>query len=117
MSKIINFDKFKPFADAAKGDESAVQDGMVHIQIQQRNGRKTLTTIQGLSTEYNLKKIVKDLKKELACNGTVINHPEYGLISNLRLTSWTSKSGEFKQTWLMIFRKSFFFSSLFYRNI
>ena len=45
MSKIVNFNKFEPFADAAKGDESAVQDSMVHIQIQQRNGRKTLTTI------------------------------------------------------------------------
>ena len=116
MSKIVNFDKFEPFADAAKGDESAVQDGMVHIQIQQRNGRKTLTTIQGLSTEHNLKKIVKDLKKELACNGTVINQPEYGLISNLRLTSWISKSGEFKQISENIFRK-YFFSSVFYRDI
>ena len=31
MSKVVNFDKFKPFADAVEGDESAVQDGMVHI--------------------------------------------------------------------------------------
>ena len=52
-----------PFADAAKGDESGVQDGLVHIRIQQRNGRKTLTTIQGLSTEYDLKKIVRACKK------------------------------------------------------
>ena len=52
-----------PFADAAKGDEEGVQDGLVHIRIQQRNGRKTLTTIQGLSTEYDLKKIVRACKK------------------------------------------------------
>ncbi len=52
-----------PFADAAKGDEEGVQDGLVHIRIQQRNGRKTLTTIQGLSKEYDLKKIVKSCKK------------------------------------------------------
>ena len=79
MSKVVNFDKFKPFADAAKGDESAVQDSMVHIQIQQRNGRKTLTTIQ-----HNPKKIVKDLKKEFACNGTVVEHPEYGEVLQLQ---------------------------------
>ena len=52
-----------PFADAAKGDESGVQDGLVHIRIQQRSGRKTLTTIQGLSSEYDLKKIVRACKK------------------------------------------------------
>ena len=52
-----------PFADAAKGDEDGVQDGLVHIRIQQRNGRKTLTTIQGLSAEYDLKKIVRACKK------------------------------------------------------
>ena len=52
-----------PFADAAKGDEDAVQDGLVHIRIQQRNGRKTLTTVQGLSKEYDLKKIVRSCKK------------------------------------------------------
>jgi translation initiation factor SUI1 len=52
-----------PFADAAKGDDESVQDGLVHIRIQQRNGRKTLTTIQGLSKEYDLKKIVRACKK------------------------------------------------------
>jgi hypothetical protein len=29
------------------------------FRIQQRNGRKTLTTVQGLSDEYDLKKIIK----------------------------------------------------------
>ncbi len=57
------FDLKDPFADAAKGDEESVQDGLVHIRIQQRNGRKTLTTIQGLSSEYDLKKIVRACKK------------------------------------------------------
>ena len=52
-----------PFADAAKGDDEGVQDGLVHIRIQQRNGRKTLTTVQGLSKEYDLKRIVRACKK------------------------------------------------------
>ena len=55
-----------PFADAAKGDDDGVQDGLVHIRIQQRNGRKTLTTIQGLSSEYDLKKIVRACKKVMS---------------------------------------------------
>lgn len=52
-----------PFADAIKGADDNVQDGLVHIRIQQRNGRKTLTTVQGLSSEYDLKKIVRACKK------------------------------------------------------
>ena len=28
---------------------------MIHIRIQQRNGRKTLTSVQGLSEQYDLK--------------------------------------------------------------
>ena len=39
------------------------QGGHVHIRIQQRNGRKTLTTVQGLSDEYDKKKIVRVCKK------------------------------------------------------
>lgn len=52
-----------PFADATKGADDNVQDGFVHIRIQQRNGRKTLTTVQGLSSDYDLKKIVRACKK------------------------------------------------------
>lgn len=58
-----------PFADAIKGADDNVQDGLVHIRIQQRNGRKTLTTVQGLSSEYDLKKIVRACKK--VCSETV----------------------------------------------
>lgn len=60
---LINFFFADPFADASKGAEDDVQDGLVHIRIQQRNGRKTLTTVQGLSSDYDLKKIVRACKK------------------------------------------------------
>ncbi|XP_008485331.1 uncharacterized protein LOC103522001 [Diaphorina citri] len=88
-----------PFADAFKGSEDDVQDGLVHIRIQQRNGRKTLTTVQGLSSEYDLKKIVRACKKEFACNGTVIEHPEYGEVLQLQgdqrenICQWLTKTG------------------------
>ena len=60
---LIFFLFLDPFADAIKGNDDDVQDGLVHIRIQQRNGRKTLTTVQGLSAEYDLKKIVRSCKK------------------------------------------------------
>ena len=84
MSLLDNLKAFDPFADASKGNEDSGQEGVVHIRIQQRNGRKTLTTVQGLSSEYDFKKIVKVAKKEFACNGTVVEHPEYGEVVQLQ---------------------------------
>ena len=53
-----------PFADSELNKKGgAGQDGYIHIRIQQRNGRKTLTTVQGISPEFDLKKIVKVAKK------------------------------------------------------
>lgn len=63
---------------------SGGQEGIIHIRIQQRNGRKTLTTVQGISKDYDFKKIVKACKKEFACNGTVVDHPEYGEVIQLQ---------------------------------
>ncbi|PWA21060.1 hypothetical protein CCH79_00020829, partial [Gambusia affinis] len=75
-----------PFADATKGDDRlpAGTEDYIHIRIQQRNGRKTLTTVQGISADYDKKKLVKAFKKKFACNGTVIEHPEYGEVIQLQ---------------------------------
>uniref|UniRef100_A0A3Q3XP84 SUI1 domain-containing protein n=1 Tax=Mola mola TaxID=94237 RepID=A0A3Q3XP84_MOLML len=65
MSEIRNLQPFDPFADATKGDDRlpAGTDDYIHIRIQQRNGRKTLTTVQGISENYDKKKLVKAFKK------------------------------------------------------
>ena len=53
-----------PFADATAADDSgAGSKDYIHIRIQQRNGRKSLTTVQGLKKEFNKTKILKDFKK------------------------------------------------------
>lgn len=66
-----------PFAEAA---DVGSQEDYIHIRIQQRNGRKTLTTLQGLpksawdtpfdrpsanilSPVYDAKKLLKTFKK------------------------------------------------------
>lgn len=56
-----------PFADTDDnvGTGAGIQEGLVHIRIQQRNGRKTLTTVQGIHPKFDLKKIVKACKKVL----------------------------------------------------
>ncbi|CAG0913520.1 unnamed protein product [Notodromas monacha] len=81
---IQNLSTFDPFSDAHGGASERVQDTLVHVRIQQRSGRKTLTTVQGLSAMFDLKKIVRACKKEFACNGTVVEHPEYGEVLQLQ---------------------------------
>ena len=48
-----------PFKDSEEEDAGPGTKDYVHVRIQQRNGRKCLTTIQGLQKDYNY----KDFKK------------------------------------------------------
>jgi translation initiation factor 1 len=82
---ILNLNKADPFSATAGDDdlnnygtEVDLGGGLIHIRIQQRNGRKTLTTVQGISDKFDKKKLVRAFKREFACNGTVVEHPEYG---------------------------------------
>lgn len=43
----------------------------VHIRIQQRNARKSVTTISGLPQTLEFTKLLRDLKKRFCCNGKV----------------------------------------------
>jgi len=54
------------FDDEEEGGEKEAADAQkdfVHIRVQQRNGRKCITTIQGLNSQLDLKKIIKAIKK------------------------------------------------------
>ncbi|XP_031566775.1 eukaryotic translation initiation factor 1-like [Actinia tenebrosa] len=84
MSSIENLKTQNPFDDASKGDDHASQVEDVHVRIQQRNGRKVLTTIQGIADVYDKKRLVKAFKKKFACNGTVVDHAEYGEVIQLQ---------------------------------
>ncbi|KAK4398480.1 protein translation factor SUI1 [Sesamum angolense] len=75
---------FDPFADANAENSGAGSKDYIHIRIQQRNGRKSLTTVQGLKKEFSYNKILKDLKKEFCCNGTVVQDPELGQVIQLQ---------------------------------
>lgn len=60
--------------------KDGVKNNYVHIRIQQRNGRKSLTTVQGLAIDLDLKKILKALKKTYSTNGTILVDDELGEI-------------------------------------
>ncbi|KKA18504.1 Translation factor SUI1 [Rasamsonia emersonii CBS 393.64] len=74
-----------PFAEADEDTgESKQSQNYIHIRIQQRNGRKTLTTVQGLPKKFDQKKILKVIKKKFACNGTIVHDSEMGEVIQLQ---------------------------------
>ncbi|KAK9469563.1 translation initiation factor SUI1 [Lipomyces arxii] len=81
-TSIENLKSFDPFADT--GDDDSQPTNYIHIRIQQRNGRKTLTTVQGLPVEYDPKRILRALKKDFACNGTIVKDDELGEVIQLQ---------------------------------
>nr|UXY87649.1 translation factor sui1 [Cryptomonas curvata] len=76
----LQHDKFK---ETNKKDLKVVSN-YIHIRLQQRNGRKSLTTIQGLNSNFDFEKINKALKKEFCCNGCVIEDSDLGIIIQLQ---------------------------------
>eukprot|EP01113_Clastostelium_recurvatum_P048164 TRINITY_DN870_c0_g1_i1.p1 TRINITY_DN870_c0_g1~~TRINITY_DN870_c0_g1_i1.p1 ORF type:complete len:112 (-),score=18.49 TRINITY_DN870_c0_g1_i1:158-493(-) len=83
MTSIQNLATFDPFADQEGDDLGGGKGSKIHIRIQQRNGRKTITTIQGLAPELDFKKILSAWKKEFCCNGTIVEDEELGKVIQL----------------------------------
>lgn len=79
---------FDPFAEAEAEAEaergSTGTDEFVHIRVQQRNGKKCLTSVQGLKKNEGIEQILKYLRKELCCNGNVVEDKELGNVIQLQ---------------------------------
>lgn len=83
--EVHNFGISDPFAnDTSQFSVGGSTTHLIHIRNQQRNGRKSVTTVQGLDKALDLKKMVRALKKELNCNGTVIEDAEHGSVIQLQ---------------------------------
>ncbi|CAF0785064.1 unnamed protein product [Adineta steineri] len=86
----IVFRSADPFADVTglstsdTGASAQRSSNIIHIRIQQRNGKKTLTTVQGIGDEFDKKRLLREFKKQFACNGTVVEHQEYGEVIQLQ---------------------------------
>jgi translation initiation factor 1 len=57
---------------------------IIHIRLQQRNGRKSLTIIQGLDKLIDFEKIIKLFKKEFCCNGCIVRDKHLGIVIQLQ---------------------------------
>ncbi|KAI8973715.1 translation initiation factor SUI1 [Mycotypha africana] len=83
MSELDLNKPFDPFADVEE-EQGVTHTNYLHLRIQQRNGRKTLTTLQGLPKEIDTKRLLKAVKKAFACNGTVVEDEEHGEIIQMQ---------------------------------
>ena len=64
-----------------------------------------MTTVQGLPREYDQKRILKALKKDFACNGTIVKDEEMGEVIQLQ-GDQRVKVSEFLTSELSIQKKS-----------
>jgi translation initiation factor 1 len=70
------------FEDAGDKGGTSSED-KVHVRVQQRNGRKCITTIEGLADDLDIKRICKAFKKNFSCNGAVQKDEEAGEVIQL----------------------------------
>ncbi|KAJ4454072.1 putative Translation initiation factor SUI1 family protein [Paratrimastix pyriformis] len=91
-----------PFATAAAEDSAPTHSDFIHLRIQARTGRKSITTVQGLNpqvllyplclrhqtlffgSQIDFNKLLKAFRKLFNCNGTVITDPELGQVIQLQ---------------------------------
>lgn len=61
-----------PFKEYDAFRQSSLSKNKYHIRVQQRNGRKCITTLDGLEEDLDLKRICKAMREAFSCNGNVI---------------------------------------------
>ena len=75
-------DAFEDAGDKRGGGGGSTEE-KVHVRVQQRNGRKCITTVAGLADDLDIKRICKAFKKNFSCNGAVQKDLEVGEVIQL----------------------------------
>jgi translation initiation factor 1 len=71
------------FEDNAETADNLKLLDSVHIRIQQRNGKKVITIIQGLDAKIPRKDLIKKFKTMYACGGHIAEDEEFGEVIQL----------------------------------
>ena len=64
--------------------ESTSEGNHVHIRIQQRNARKSITTIQNIKTDTPMKNIARELSRNLHCSAAIKNDKRFGEVIQIQ---------------------------------
>jgi translation initiation factor 1 len=77
--KVVTFGTVNEFED----DHQTPAQEHIHLRIQQRNGRKCITLIEGFPQDIDLKKVLRYFKKNFQCNGTIVTDEEENKVMQL----------------------------------
>jgi translation initiation factor 1 len=78
----------------ANASNATLGGGDVQIRVQQRNGRKSITTVQGLNPKLNFERVNREFMKRWGCNGTVIDDKQAGKVIQLQ-GNWSENVKQF----------------------
>jgi len=73
MSKVVFREDINKLASENNKNKKNLTARSVHIRNQQRNGRKSITTIAGLEDDLDLDKILRYMRKIFSTNGTILH--------------------------------------------
>ena len=65
-------------------ENSQITKNKYHIRIQQRNGRKGITMIEGWEEDLDVKRICKAMRSAFSCNGNILEDKDSGIILQLQ---------------------------------
>ena len=66
--------------DPFKDEDDMLPPQKIHIRLRQRNARKTVTTVEDLPIDLDLKLILSHFKKTFSCNGNIITKDDVSII-------------------------------------
>jgi len=78
--KVVTFGSVNEFDE---DDHAQVPQEHMHLHIQQRNGRKCITLIEGFPDDIDLKKVLRFFKKSYQCNGTIVTADDENKVMQL----------------------------------
>jgi translation initiation factor 1 len=59
-------------------DNDTIQTQNIHIRVQQRRGSSYITTVECVDEAFDLKLILRAIKKTYHCNGSINSDPDFG---------------------------------------
>jgi len=79
---ILNINKSNDFGNNDISEDNIFNKSTksVIVSITQRNSRKSITKIEGLSTSYDMKKIIKELQQKVQSSGSISDVEGHGKV-------------------------------------
>ncbi|KAJ6233192.1 eukaryotic translation initiation factor eif1 [Anaeramoeba flamelloides] len=84
MTEIKNLETYDPFEDVE--EETKTKTSVfkpIHLRVKTRRGKKKITTIENLSSEFDLKMLIKVMRKKFCCSGSIVNDERLGEVIQL----------------------------------